>query len=113
MIEEKPTHQHVWAYRGLEYEIGETIEGLEGLGSWRKREYFDVHFCSTCLREKVIPRYVSDSTNGPPIDGSTPRGTHPSKIKPTKQEEPTPIEHPKEHGPLWRGESWGVFPKVD
>ena len=70
---DEKSHQHVWAYRGLEYEIGERIEGL---GSWRERTYFDVHFCSTCLREKVVPRYVSgNSTAGPPIEGSTPRGS--------------------------------------
>lgn len=106
-MEQKP-HQHLWAYRGLEYKIGGKKI------TWQEREYFDVYFCQHCLEENLVPRNLGNHTSREPIAGSTPRGPQPGELVEEREEEkpPEPIEH-AEPGKLDVHETVGWFPKAD
>lgn len=75
MEEEKP-HEHVWNYKGLEHEIGRQLKKVEGFGTRYERNYFDVFFCTACLKEKLVPRYLGKNTGEAALEASTPRGNY-------------------------------------
>jgi len=88
MKDEQP-HEHVWGYKGLEYEVGRELKKIERLGNRYERNYFDVYFCESCLREKLIPRELGKITLDPAVESSTPRGDYRLKIV-EEPDEPTP-----------------------
>ena len=92
MAEEKP-HEHIWGYKGLEYETGRQLKRARGFGTRYERSYLDVFICSGCLTEKLIPRYLGHDTSFVTIEGSTPR-SNPARrvIEEPEEEERTPID---------------------